>query len=220
MKGPMIMQVLLFFGLFVQAQNNSSVELRLELRYDTVGLQERFNVTYVVENAQNAQIAPPNFDGFQQLGSSQSMRTNIVNGNMSSSVSYTYTLMPTALGYYSIPAATVYVGADTYTTPDASIIVVESTNHPTHQDFGFGHMPSLGFNDMDDLFRQQEELMRPYQDMFHISPDSLFQNPNQLFKDFGFGNDMMQLFKQLEDAFDFKMPPMPKRDPKEKTYKL
>jgi hypothetical protein len=225
MKKLVILALFLSLGMILKAQSNQDVVLRVEMQYDTVGLNEAFSVTYVVENAQNAQIAAPAFDGFHRLGSSQSMRTNIVNGQMSSSVSYTYNLKPTALGYYNIPAATVYVGSDTYQTPDAAVIVVESTNHRppvASSPFGFGNSPSFGFNDqdLDDLFKRQEQLMRPYQDMFNVPMDSLLQNPNQMFKSFGLGEDMMQMFKNFEDIFEFKMPPLEKKKPEEKTYKL
>lgn len=223
MRTIIFLSIFLSLGLLLNAQTNPEVTLGVEIQYDTVGVNEDFSVTYVVQNAQNAQIERPNFEGFQFLGSSQSMHTNIVNGKMSSSVSYTYHLKPTALGHYIIPAAAVYVGTDAYMTPDATVVVVESTNHPSRtQPFGFGNMPSLGFNDQDmnDLFKRQEELMRPYQDMFNMPMDSLLQNPNAMFKQFGLGEDMMQMFKNFEDVFDFKMPPLEKKKPEERKYRL
>lgn len=223
MRTIIFISTFLSLGLLLKAQNSPEVVLRVEMRYDTVGINEHFAVTYVIENAQNVQIEQPEFKGFKSLGSSQSMRTNIVNGKMSTSVSYSYTLQPTALGYYNIPSATVYVGSDSYMTPDAAIVVVESTNHPSiAEPFGFGNMPSLGFNDQDmnDLFKQQEELMRPYQDMFNMPMDSLIQNPNSMFKQFGLGEDMIQMFKNFEDILDFKMPPLEKKKPEDRTYRL
>ena len=97
---------------------------------NVVGLEEQFNVTFVIAGEEN----PSNFswspgDNFQlvwgpQRGTSSSVQ--IVNGNRTSSrqTTYTYILMPKGTGTFQIPPATASVGDNQISSSPVSIQVV------------------------------------------------------------------------------------------------
>ncbi len=72
-----------------------------------------FDITYTAENGDLEKFTPPKFDGFDAYGPSQSQNISIVNGHMSKSMSYTYTLQPKKQGDFVIPAATAIINGKT-----------------------------------------------------------------------------------------------------------
>ena len=106
-----------------------SAQLRVEVP-DVVSLDEQFNVTFIYEG----ENSPSGFEWSQgedfqlvwgpQQGRSTSIQ--IINGKRtkSSQFTYTYILTPRKTGTFQIPAATVTVKGNTYSTRPASITVV------------------------------------------------------------------------------------------------
>ena len=63
-------------------------------------------VEFILENANGRNFTPPKFDGFDVVrGPSSNSRTSIVNGKMSKSMSYSYTLIATKMGSFTIAPA-------------------------------------------------------------------------------------------------------------------
>ncbi len=69
-------------------------------------------VEFTIENVRNPQeFQPPNFKNCDLIsGPNKSMRSTYVNGKSSSSITYTYSLLPKQLGKYTFTPATVLIG--------------------------------------------------------------------------------------------------------------
>lgn len=106
----------------------------------TVGQNERFQVFFTFEgNSSNVSgFKPPSFDGFKILsGPNQSTNMQIINGQVSSSITFTYILTPTQLGDFTIGKASVNFDGSKYETDPLAIKVVQggtSTQAPTDDD--------------------------------------------------------------------------------------
>lgn len=97
--------------------------------YTKIGENERFQVTFTLQGADNSNISnfrPPSFSGFRILnGPSQSSSIQIINGKMSASFSFTYILAPTGIGKYKIGSAQITQSGKTYTSNELTIEVVK-----------------------------------------------------------------------------------------------
>ena len=98
-----------------------------------VEVGERFRVQYTVNSQDVSNFTYPKFDGFDVMygpSTSQQSSFQYINGQMSQSSSYTYTftLMATKTGTYTIPPASVVVGGQTYKSQGLNIQVVASTS--------------------------------------------------------------------------------------------
>jgi hypothetical protein len=90
-----------------------------------VGIGEQFQITFTV-NASGSQFKAPSFDDFQFLGGpSQSTSMQIINGNMSQSVSYTYYLAGKKTGTFVISSASISVNGKKYETNSLKIEVTK-----------------------------------------------------------------------------------------------
>lgn len=97
-----------------------------------VEVGERFRVQYTVNSQDVSNFSYPKFEGFDVMygpSTSQQSSFQYINGQMSQSSSYTYTftLMATKAGTYTIPPASVVVGGQTYKSQGLSIQVVASS---------------------------------------------------------------------------------------------
>jgi hypothetical protein len=90
-----------------------------------VPLNYTFDVTYAVENGDLKKFIPPRFENFDAYGPAQSTNVSIINGKMSKSVSYTYTLQPKKQGEFTIPAAAAIVNGTEMRSNPVVITVTE-----------------------------------------------------------------------------------------------
>lgn len=67
----------------------------------------------------------PALDGFAVVGSSQSSQFSLINGKMSSQVSFVYQLQPTRSGTLTIPAVAIQVDGQTYQTQPVTVEVTQ-----------------------------------------------------------------------------------------------
>lgn len=75
---------------------------------DAVAIGDQFRLSYTVNTTEVRDFRVPSIKGFDVLmGPSRSQQVQIVNGNRSSSITFTYILMATKEGNYSIPGATI-----------------------------------------------------------------------------------------------------------------
>lgn len=94
----------------------------------SVGGNEQFRVQYVLSNADCDDFIAPSFSDFKVLGgpfTSTYSSTQIVNSHAThtTSITYTYTLLPTKKGTFHVPGAAVKVGGRTMKSQPATVVV-------------------------------------------------------------------------------------------------
>ena len=136
----------------VRAQHSLSVEAP-----NVVALDEAFRLVYTA-TGKTKEFTPPQIDDFQVLAgptTSTMSSTNIVNGQRTHTYqqSYTYILLANSEGKFTIPAASVVIDKETYTSKSITIEVVKSTKKSDSSDSGNGvngrdRYPSIGEDDI------------------------------------------------------------------------
>ena len=180
---------LLGLGASLQAQQSAS--FRLELRYDTVGLGEIFEVKYLIEGAEIKRFEPPHFDGFALVsGPMTSTNVSINNGQVKRSTSYSYRLQVIeGEGIYHLPRTWAETDQGALQSPERHIVVqLETPMQRQKQGDYLGANPFEGFGQ--DNFFQFQNPFGSGQDFFNLQFPS-FQMP-----DFG------QLERQMQQMFD------------------
>jgi hypothetical protein len=84
-----------------------------------------FDITYTVENADVEDFKAPKFDFFDTYGPSQSQNISVINGRVSKSYSFTYTLQPKKQGTFIIPEAKAIINGKQMATEKITIKVIE-----------------------------------------------------------------------------------------------
>lgn len=86
---------------------------------------EHFRVTYTITTQKVKDFRYPAFDGFEVLmGPSESHRISNINGNVTSSITYSFMLLPLKEGMITIPAATIIADGKTKTSNELNIKVL------------------------------------------------------------------------------------------------
>ena len=105
--------------------------------YTTTDAKEVFQGSYIeveftVENAEGKKFTPPDFKGFRVIsGPNTSSSYSIVNGISSSKKSYSYTLLATKPGIYTINPAKITVRKKTYKTKPITVKVLKKDQTKT-----------------------------------------------------------------------------------------
>lgn len=137
-RSLIILSIFMFMASAIVAQ-----EARMTLRAPAeVGVGQQFAVTYEV-NARPTDFKTPTFNNFNFLGGpsqSSSSSTQIINGNVtrSMSISYTYYLSAAAEGTFTIPKTTCKVDGKVIESNSAQIKVVKSAANQQQQSQGQG----------------------------------------------------------------------------------
>ncbi len=96
----------------------------------TAGIGERFQLSLVLRNAGMSggkNLALPSLDNFYVLsGPNQSSSMQIINGSVSSSITYGYVLQPKEVGTFTIGAASIEAGGKTLTTKPIVMEIVKT----------------------------------------------------------------------------------------------
>ncbi len=120
---------------------------------------EALVLTVEIDNSAGRASQPslPPLDGFQLLGTSSSTSIRIVNGSMSSTANYNYTLRPTQTGQLTINPITVTTGGQSYTTQPITVEVTQGTGQiqpaPNPANPNFPNIP--GFPNLNNLFQSR-----------------------------------------------------------------
>ncbi len=114
-----------------------------------VPLNRTFKVTYTVSNANAKSFTAPNFTPFQSLGQSSSTSMNYVNGKMSQSKSYIFTLKPTKEGTFKIPPAAAIIDGKNAKTNSVNIKVVAATAQNNNGNSGNNRQGNASTNNKD-----------------------------------------------------------------------
>ncbi len=128
-------QILFLFIAIIFATNTKADEVKFTASAPkVVEVGEQFRLTYSV-NAKGTSLKVPDFDGFEILmgpSTSQSSSTRIINGQVSSSVnfSYSYVLMAEKEGRYTLNPAEIKVKGHTFTSNTVIIEVVKAGKKP------------------------------------------------------------------------------------------
>lgn len=128
-KRGLFTALLLFLSLVVSHAVAQGFRFTTKVNNTTVGLDEPFQVQFTLENAsQVSGFRPPEFKGFQVLSQSQYNSTNVVNGQMSQSVSFIYVLQADAVGRYTIAGASARVNGNPERSNPITLEVVKGNN--------------------------------------------------------------------------------------------
>lgn len=163
-----------------QAPSDPSPRLELLLPYDTVGIDEVFEITLTLHNTQplGSNVALPAVEGLEWLpGSSSSQQISIVNGAQTSLVRYHYRARATQLGLAFIPAVEVETQEGYFRTAEQVVVVVADlplrSQSPLREEFGaspfndpFFQSPFGGFPDMNQRLEQMRRDMQERQQRF------------------------------------------------------
>lgn len=176
------------FSCFAQEEKNST--FFVEVAYDTVALEEQFELKFTLKNGKTTgRFEPPSLDGFQLLaGPMTSQSMSIINGDMTQSMSYTYIVKPTDLGVFNLPAASIETETGILVSEDLAIVVVPEIERPKRHDpfnnaFQDPFENNPFFNDPFDNQRrnpreEMDNMLKNFNDMFQTLPPEYYQQPS------------------------------------------
>lgn len=158
---------LFFTSIIVTLTAIGQAKFYAQVNPKSVPVNQQFQLTYVIENAEGRNLKLPNLDDFQILAGPQtSQSVQWINGNMTQSVSYTYFLKPKKEGNFKIGKASVNISGATVESNELSLSVLapsqqnaqsnQRSNHP----FGFDPFEDP-FDDPFDIFNQRRGSREP-----------------------------------------------------------
>jgi len=170
----------------LQAHAQQGIHFYAELSQDSVLMGHTFELKYTLENAPQVQFQPPAIQGFDLIsGPMTSSVMNMINGQTTQRVTYTYVLRPRGEGEYFLPSAAAEVEGQTLRTKELQIVVLSNPEgipqrspspmdmngmsmdffrdflQPDRQGFSFPGFPSDSLRSFPDL----EQLLEQFQDM-------------------------------------------------------
>lgn len=216
-KNILLIALFCWMSSIVIYAQNKEVSFKVEVRYDTVGLNEPFEVKFRLENASLLHFQAPSFEGFQVVaGPMTSSNFSMINGVTTQSLTYTYHLQALNLGVYEIGEAVAETAEGKLNSVPIALVVTESVER------AFPDVQNDPFSAFRDQFQQQSPFSNGFFDM------QMPQMPN-----------MQDMMKQFDQLFDMRMPeldlgtpserqpnqapykyPTPKKKEQPKTYKI
>lgn len=119
---------LLYLFLFLSTFGFAQISFEVLTNAESILQGSTFQLTFLLKNAEGTNFRAPDFSPFQIIsGPSRSMQTTIINGAMSSSIGYVYTLSGNRTGYFTIPSASIVVNGKSLHTRPVRINVVKAT---------------------------------------------------------------------------------------------
>lgn len=117
--------ILLFLLTWSLAQ--AQVEFSASVDRKTLGMGQRFKLTFSL-NSKGSGFTPPNLADFHVIsGPNQSTSMQWINGNFSSSLSYSYVLQPKGSGTFTIGPATIEVDGEEYKSNPVQVTIEQSS---------------------------------------------------------------------------------------------
>ena len=154
----------IFLALFLFVSTANAQRFTASSELSQVPLNYTFDVTYAVENGSLQKFTPPSFDGFDVGGPAQSTNVSIINGRVSKSVSYTYTLKPKKQGDFVIGAATAIVNGNEMKSNTIAIKVTAPAKQQQAQQY----------NDPFDPFRSRQRPQTNEEDIRKMVEKNIF----------------------------------------------
>ncbi len=116
-----------------QLHAQEEVSFELKLSKEKLGINERLRAEFTM-NKDGDNFNPPSFDGFKVvMGPSQSISSSWINGKRTFSKTYSYILVPTARGRFTIKQATIEIAGETYKTLSKTVEVTAAVDKPNDQ---------------------------------------------------------------------------------------
>lgn len=108
------------------------ITFRATVDKDKITLNDEVDLTLTVTGSQDTGTPQlPVLDGFEVVSSGSSSQFSFINGKMSASKSFSYRLVPTKEGKFTIPPATIDVGNETLKTEPITVEVAKGGQTPT-----------------------------------------------------------------------------------------
>jgi len=130
----MIRQLLLILFLFIST-NLLAQKFYATVNENKIADTDRLQVTFTYEGKDINKLknfSPPSFKEFRIFsGPNQSTSMQIINGVVSSSLSYSYILLPNTTGTFNIGSASIEYEGENFKTNPLSVSVVKGTAKPT-----------------------------------------------------------------------------------------
>ncbi len=116
--------------LFLIQQLSAQIEFEAKASKTTLGANERLQIDFVM-NKDGDNFMPPNFEGFRVMaGPFQSVNYSWINGKKTFSKSYSYVLMPTQKGTFTIKPASIEFDGKNFKTNTLKITVTQAVAQP------------------------------------------------------------------------------------------
>ena len=151
-----------------------------------VGVQDRFEVRYTIQNASNIQkFSLPPMNDFDVVGGPmQSQSTSYVNGERTSSFELTYVLKAKRKGSLMIPGGIAYADGKTYRSNDVNIEVIDGSvaqqqNQSRQRSNNPFDDPFFNQDPFADIQRQQQQMLQQMQQMQRAFGGQQQQLPRQ-----------------------------------------
>lgn len=126
-----LIKLLIVFSLccpFLSAQN---VTFKAEVDATKIIEGSYVDLKFILSNSDGSGFSPPNFKGFEiSSGPNRSSSMSIINGNVSKTLSYSYSLTPKGLGKHQIGSATIQTSEGKKSTKPIIIEVVKGSKNP------------------------------------------------------------------------------------------
>ena len=124
---------MLFLSIGALYAQDEAVSFEMKLSKEKLGINERLRVDFTM-NKDGDNFSPPSFEGFKVvMGPSQSISSSWTNGKRSFSKSYSYILVPTARGRFTIKQAKIEIAGETYKTLPKTVTVTAAVDKPNGQ---------------------------------------------------------------------------------------
>lgn len=163
----------LSFAIFnISAQETT---FKAEVSRKSLGENERLRIDFSM-NKEGDNFTPPNFDGFDVSGPTQSISNSWVNGVRSFSKTYTYILSPKRKGKINIGVATIEIEGKEYKTKPLSVEVTDAVANPknnissTPRAQGFGGFP-FNFDPFDYDDEHNIEVIEPQANQLFLTAE-------------------------------------------------
>lgn len=119
--------------LFIMPLYSEEISFIAQVNKNTLPLNDTliYSLTISAEGAKLPEPEKPLFNDFTQYSSGKSQNMSIINGKMSRSITYDYTLAPKSIGKFTIPAAKVNYKNKTYYTEPVEIEVTQAQSRQT-----------------------------------------------------------------------------------------
>lgn len=122
--------ILAFFALTWNIAAQNTPTFKVEVSKNNIGINERVRIEFIF-NENGDDFSAPNFEGFNVMGPSVSIRSSSINGVSSFQKSFTYILEPQKQGSFTIGEASIRFKNQVYTTKPIQIKVSEAVKAPS-----------------------------------------------------------------------------------------
>ncbi len=134
--------IITYFILLLSATNIFSQEFNASVEKSTVAQNERFQIYFTFQNGDLNQLSDfraPTFKGLKIIsGPNESRSMQIINGQVSGSLTYSFVAVAPNLGKVNIGSASIKIGGRKLTSKPISINVIKGTSTTKHVDKRLG----------------------------------------------------------------------------------